>query len=72
MQPKTHDLSRLIEECAKFDKDFSDFWDDCEKITSYYIDLRYLVHYKQKTRKQAKEAVEIAEGVKKFVKKLVK
>jgi len=66
--PKTHDLSRLVEECSKFDKNFNDFWGDCEKVSSYYVDLRYPVHYEQKTRKQAEKAVEVAERVKKFIK----
>lgn len=70
--PKIHDLGKIINECAKINKDFEEFWEDCSKISNYYVDSRYPVHYEQKTKKQAKEAVEAAERIKKFVNKLIK
>ncbi|MFH0854811.1 MAG: HEPN domain-containing protein [bacterium] len=51
---------------------FLKFRDDCNIITAYYIELRYPVHFGQKTKKQAKEAVETAEKIKKIVEGLIK
>lgn len=65
--PFGHDLTKLIKECAKIDKDFLNFLDDCNKIADYYIELRYPVHYQEKTKTQAKEAISIAERIVKFV-----
>ncbi len=70
--PKTHDLVRLVQECMQFNKDFEEFRDGCNKVSSHFIDLRYPVHFEQKTKKQAEESVKTAEDVKKFIEKFVK
>jgi len=59
----THDLTKLIKECVKVDSACVQFLDYCNKITDYYIELRYPVHYLNKTKTQAKEAIGIADKI---------
>jgi HEPN domain-containing protein len=61
--PRTHDLTKLIKDCAKIDKKFLDFLDDCNKIADYYIELRYPVHYRERTKEEAGQAIEIARSI---------
>lgn len=65
--PFGHDLTKLIKECAKVDKEFLKFLDDCNKIADYYVELRYPTHYREKTKTQAKETISIAEKIIKFI-----
>lgn len=65
--PFTHDLTKLIKECAKINSACAQFLDDCNKITDYYIELRYPVHYLNKTKTQAKEAIDIADKIVKYI-----
>ena len=66
--PKIHDLSYLVKECAKIDKDFNKYLDPCKKITDYYIYLRYPITLPPRTEKDAREAIEIAESIARLVK----
>lgn len=66
---KIHDLSYLINECAKINKEFNKYSDSCKKITDYYIYLRYPVTLSPRTKDEAKEAIEIAENISRLVKK---
>jgi len=69
--PYVHDLVKLVNLCVKEEKQFKKFIDDCCKISDYYILLRYPVFYKDRSKKDAKEAIEIAEGIIKFIKKII-
>lgn len=64
-----HHLEELAKDCAKFDKDFLRFLDDCLLLTRYYIETRYppLVPIAY-SKKEAEEAVKIAEEIIEFVK----
>lgn len=65
--PFTHDLVKLIHECSKIDRNFLDFLSNVKTITDYYIELRYPVNYPPRTKKDAKQAIEIAQNIKNFI-----
>jgi len=66
--PKIHDLVELVQLCAKRNKDFSKFLDDAGILSQYYITTRYPVEYPPAARKQAAEAIKIAQEIISFVK----
>lgn len=66
--PRIHDLSYLVEQCAKIDKEFGEYSNLCKKITDYYIYLRYPVTLPPRTKAEAKEAIEIADQIGSLVK----
>lgn len=70
--PFTHDLIAILRRCSKIDKKFLDYIDDLKIITDYYIELRYPVNYPPRNKKDAKQAIEIAEKIKNSVLNLVK
>jgi len=39
--PKTHDIGKLCELCAKYDKSFLEHYGICEKLTYYASNTRY-------------------------------
>ena len=70
--PITHDLVRILRECAKIDENFLDFLSEVKTITDYYIELRYPVHYPARTKEDAQQAIEIAQRIKEFVLEKIK
>lgn len=64
---KTHDLLYLIKDCAQFDKNFSNFEDDCKILNTYYIPLRYPIAEISLSKEQAKQAFTIAEEIVNYV-----
>ena len=64
---KTHDLGELIALASKTDDSFDDLIDIGEKLTDYAVDIRYPLLVEEPTVEEAKEAVEMAEEIKKFV-----
>jgi len=64
---KTHDLGELIGLAVKIDKGFADLMEIGEKLTDYAVDVRYPTFLEEPTVEEAKEAVEMAERIKKFV-----
>jgi len=66
--PKIHDLSYLVKQCAKIDKEFKEHSDFCKRITDYYVYLRYPVTLPPRNRTEAEEAIEIAEEIGNLVK----
>ena len=69
---KIHDLAALLAVCGELDKEFLDWYKEAEKLTSYYIETRYPpdtpVSY---TKKEAQEALKLAEEILEFVKKKI-
>ncbi len=66
---KTHDIAELISLCSKIDRDFEELMDEkIVKLTIYAVDVRYpeAIDYEPSLR-EAEEAIEIAEKVRKFV-----
>ena len=65
---KVHDLSYLVKQCAKINKEFDEYLDFCKKIADYYIYLRYPVTLPPRNRTEAEEAIGIAEEIGDLVK----
>lgn len=69
---KIHDLAALLALCGEIDKEFLDWYQPAEKLTSYYIETRYLpdipVSY---TREEAEEALKLVGEILEFVKKKI-
>lgn len=65
---KIHDLAALLALCGQVDKEFLDWYQEAEKLTSYYIETRYPpdipVSY---TRGEAREALDQAEKIIRFI-----
>jgi len=64
---KTHDLGELIGLATKIDKSFADLMKVGERLTDYAVDVRYPMFFEEPTIEEAKEAIEIAERVKRFI-----
>lgn len=66
---KIHDLAALLALCGEIDKDFLNWYEPAEKLTSYYIETRYPadipVSY---SRQEAQEALQSAEEIIEFIK----
>lgn len=65
--PKIHDLTELVKLCAKIDKNFSKILDDASTLGQYYLIARYPIEYKEAGKKEAKEALMMAEKIKEMV-----
>jgi len=68
-----HHLEELVKDCARFDKGFLRFLDECLILTRYYIETRYppLIPIEY-SKEEATEAIEMAERIIKFVKMKLK
>lgn len=66
--PKIHDLTQLAKLCGKLDKEFLKFLDKFSILSQYYLVARYPIEYPPAGKIQAKEALEIAREIIKFVK----
>lgn len=64
-----HHLEELAKNCAKFEKGFLEFLDECLLLTRYYIETRYppLVPVRY-PKEEASKAIRIAETIVAFVK----
>lgn len=68
--PKVHDLTHLLKLCAKFDKNLLKFSGDTDILSQYYLIARYpILEYPPAEKKEAKEALTIAEKIINFIKK---
>lgn len=61
--PKIHDNGSLCMLCAKHNKSFLKYVDDCSKLNKFYISTRYPVHYEIMLKSDAKEAFKIAKNI---------
>ena len=61
IRPKyIHDLVALLGECTKVAKEFENCRDDCERLNTYYVPLKYPSHYPAPERNQARDAIDSA------------
>lgn len=67
-----HSLIYLNKECRKYNPEFSGIASDVRDLNTYYIETRYPADAAVPiTNKEAKESVEAADKILKFVKKLI-
>lgn len=64
---KTHRIMNLLEFCNTIDSSFKDELEDADKLTDYAVEIRYPDVWLEPEIEDAKEALEIAKKVKKFV-----
>ncbi len=74
---KTHQLSKLLHECRKFDSDFLSLLSNCRILNEYYAPTRYPeilgLEFRGYSQKQAHDALDLARQIFEFVeRKLVK
>lgn len=65
--PKIHDLTELVKMCGKINKEFLPLLNDADILSQYYLIVRYPMEYREAGKKEAKEALEIADKIIKFV-----
>jgi HEPN domain-containing protein len=66
---KIHELPLLLKICLSRDPTFEELHDDCEYLTTYYVETRYPVHWpthfsREETQKAFKSTVRIRSLVK--------
>lgn len=67
---KEHDLSYLLDLCCQIDPSFNFLYDMAEKLTVYGVESRYPTDiFYEYPVEEAREAIEIAEHIKEFVRK---
>ncbi|MFH1387702.1 MAG: HEPN domain-containing protein [Patescibacteria group bacterium] len=65
---KTHELSELVQRCGKINKDILDYLEETNILNHYYIEARYPIDEpKIYSHKEAKQAIEKAESIIKFI-----
>jgi HEPN domain-containing protein len=64
---KTHEIGELITKAEDKDKEISKFKKEADTLTDYAINVRYPEESFEPTLKEAKEAFEIANKIKKYV-----
>ena len=66
---KIHDLPLLLKICLSDDSSFEELREDCEYLTTFYIDTRYPVHWPtQFSSHEATKVFHSAERIRSFVK----
>ncbi|MFH1961574.1 MAG: HEPN domain-containing protein [bacterium] len=66
---KIHELSELLRICQEHDDSFSEFKEECDFLTDFYIDTRYPVHWPTYyTQEEARKSQESANRIGCFVK----
>jgi len=67
---KTHDIGELIETCSEIDAEFRKLYEiKADELTDYAVEVRYGEELYFPSKEEAEEAIEIAEKVRKFVRK---
>lgn len=66
---KVHDLVKLIDECASYDKDFSLYRNKIAKLSFYYAQTRYpdITELDKFSQEEAAEALSLASEIVHFV-----
>ena len=65
-----HDLHFLLKQCASRDPSISTFSEDCEYLTTFYVEARYPVHWPvDLSKKEAEKAYQAAKRISIFFKK---
>jgi HEPN domain-containing protein len=67
---KIHDLLLLLKQCSSKDPSFNNFSEDCEYLSTFYIETRYPVHWPaQLTKKETDKAYQAADNIRIFIKR---
>jgi HEPN domain-containing protein len=64
---KTHDLVDLLALASEVDSSFLDLIELGKKLTPYAVEIRYPFLIEEPTEEEAKEAIKMAEKIKKFI-----
>ncbi len=67
---RIHDLVTLLKDCIQISdqkEDFHNYEEDCRILNNYYTPLKYPSHFPIASKKQAKEAINAAENIAKFI-----
>lgn len=71
--PKIHQLESILAICAEIDDSFSQFSEDAEFLSGFYVATRYPGEYEQFSVQEAREAFKKALQIKDFIlKKILK
>ena len=62
--PRTHDLTKLLDECVKIKSELEQLRDACEVLTGFYIEVRYPPDIPEYTKAEIQEAFDNATRVK--------
>jgi len=66
---KIHDLPLLLKICLSKDPSFEQLCEDCEYLTTFYVDTRYPVHWPtQFSQQETQKAFKAAERIRLLVK----
>lgn len=66
---KIHDLPLLLKICLSNDPSFGELREDCEYLTTFYVDTRYPVHWPTKFSQQETQKVfKSADRIRSFIK----
>ena len=66
---KIHDLSLLLKQCSSRDPSFTKLAEDCEFLTTFYIETRYPVHWPvHLSSREAERAYHAARNIRKLLK----
>ena len=68
---KTHDLIKLVLLCSKYDKKFEKLYDDAEELTPFATKFRYPTEFDIPDYADAKEAVDQARRILRFVRRKI-
>ena len=67
---KIHDLPLLLKQCSSKDHSITKLAEDCEFLTTFYIETRYPVNWPiDLSKKEAEKACHAAQNIRKFLKK---
>lgn len=71
---KIHDLTKLIDDCIKYERDFTEYRKEITKLSFYYVQTRYpdISEVDRFTQEEAEEAYEIAKELVDFVERKIK
>jgi HEPN domain-containing protein len=69
--PKTHDLMRLLTSCAEENREFAELEEDLMALTDYAVEVRYVDDWRDISVAEAELALEAAERVIAFVRRLL-
>ena len=61
---RTHDLTKLLDECVKIKSELEKLRDACEVLTGFYIEVRYPPDIPEYTKAEIQEAFDNATRVK--------
>jgi len=67
---KIHDLPALLRICNSEDSSFSQLKEDCEYLTTFYVETRYPVHWPTHfSQEETEKAFQAAKRIRFFIKK---